>query len=294
MKWIAVFGMAVTCFLGSCVTSSDYAASETADVAEDPASVEAVDSAKVVVESEPPEPAPPPKPTFLVRSGSSYLSNGVLDMVTDYIYEDNLLIEERRTYSDGSPAGSVTYRYDDGLLTESTRLDEAGRAEAGHAYRYDAAGRLIKDTFLDSRGNPIFSYVYTYDGLGNRLTFEIFSSDEIALSYSEYLHENGKNTRVDSYSPDGVFQEYLERRFDSNGRPVLEVISDLMGNELEKKIYEYADGFLSRRESYVFTRKIGTEEYSYDEWGNVAIKIRYDRTGKMIERCEFTYIEVEQ
>jgi YD repeat-containing protein len=58
--------------------------------------------------------------------------------------------------------------------------------------------------------------------------------------------------------------------------------------------FEYLDGQLVRRESFVQTRKTGSAKYEYDAAGYLAVRIRYDRTGKLVETNEYSYIEVEK
>ena len=83
-------------------------------------------------------------------------------------------------------------------------------------------------------------------------------------------------------------------RADRYSRPPVEIVSDAGGGELEKVEYEYLDSKLAGRETYVRTRKIGSTKYEYDEAGNLAVRIRYDRTGKLIETNEYFYVEVEK
>ena len=74
---------------------------------------------------------------------------------------------------------------------------------------------------------------------------------------------------------------------------MLEVISDVDGTELEKVKFEYLDGLLAGREIYVHTRKTGSVTYQYDKAGNLAVRTRKDRTGKVIEINKYGYIEVK-
>ena len=234
----------------------------------------------------------PPLPVFLLEETRVILANGVVDTITTSVYEDDLLTEERQYYPDGTPSGLVSYAYDAGHLVRRTRTDGFGNVLSAHAYVYDRSGNLIRDSLLDTQGDPIFSYAYGYDGKRQRTQLKIFASDDILLSYSTYHYEDGKNVRVDNYSTLDVLQEYLVRDFDSKGRPVLEVITEVGGQELEKVRLSYSKGVLVRRESTVRTRKTGAEEYSYDEFENLIQRVRFDRTGKAVETNEYTYIEV--
>ena len=236
----------------------------------------------------------PALPRFRLQETRVFLANGVLDTITTNVYTDGMLSEERQQYPDGTLSGRVSYTYEDGHPSSRTRTDGSGNILSAHAYAYDQSGNLIRDSLMDTKGDPIFSYAYAFNAKGERTRLEIFASDDILLSYSTYHYEDGRNVRVENYSTIDVLQEYLERDFDSQGRPVLEVITEVGGQELEKVRYEYSKGFLVRRESTVRTRKTGAEEYSYDEFGNMTERVRYDRTGKVVETNEYRYTEVSE
>lgn len=231
-------------------------------------------------------------PVFRLQETRVLLANGVLDTITENVYQDGLLVEEREKYADGTPSGRVLYEYDNIHPVRRTRSDGFGNVLSAHEFVYDGFGRLIKDSLLDTLAKPIFSYAYEYDDTGRRIKLEIYASDDILLSYSAYLFEDRKNVRIENYSTLNVLQEYLVRTFDDHGLPVLEVITEVGGQELEKVRYEYSRGLLARKETIVRTRKTGAEEYFYDEFENLTTRIRYDRTGKVVETSEYTYIEV--
>ncbi len=233
------------------------------------------------------------EPEFRLEKVVSYLSNGVLDTIKKKVYQDDFLVEEQETYADGSPAGRIQHTYEDGFLVSSLETDRAGKVLSSFSYKYDDAGNLAEETLLDTSGNPIFTYRFSYDSNSRRSLLEIVSGRGLVLSYAEYKYVNGKNHRVETFSLLGELQEYLERSFDDSGLPVSEVITNVDGEELEKVVYEYNGDVLIERETFVNTRKIGSTRYEYDEAGNIAVRGRYDRAGKLIETIEYIYTEVE-
>ena len=241
-----------------------------------------------------PEPEPPAGPLYRLDEVSSYLANGVLDTITKMIYQDGRLTEERITYVDGSSAGWVIHAYENGFPVNSLKTDSAGKVLSAHGYIHDEAGNLIEETQLDAAENPIFTYRFAYDSVNRLIELKIVSSDGQILGYAEYNYSGGKNDRIETFNLLGEMQEYLVRTFDDTGHPVLEVVSEVSGTELEKVKFEYLGGLLVGRETYVQTRKTGSVKYQYDEAGNLAVRIRHDRTGKIIETNEYSYIEVEK
>ena len=252
----------------------------------------------VTPEQAEPEPKPEPeieavKQRYYMSASSSYLSNGVLDTKTEYQYEGKLLVIEQTFYADGTRAGSVENTYQGGLVVLKAKKDPSEITISAHSYRYDSAGYLIRDSLLDEKGNPIFSYVYDYDEKGRRTQLRILSNDDLLLSYAEYRYEGDKNIRTDIYSAGGELQEYLERTYNDLNQPVLELIIEVGGSEIEKVRFEYSEGKQTGREVYRHTRKTGSEIFRYDEFGNLSTRIRIDRSGSLVETIEYVYEEVQ-
>jgi len=232
-------------------------------------------------------------PEYRLASVSSYLSNGVLDTETTMEYESGFLVAERTSFADGSPAGLVSYQYQGDLISLSKKTDRFGNVVSARAFAYDGSGHLVREETLKTDGKPLFVYRYSYDPDGRRAGLEIVAGDGSLLGYAEYSYTNGRNDRVETFSSAGVMQDYLTREFDEAGRPILEVVSGTDGMELEKVIFAYRDGMLAEKETFVQTRKTGSIAYEYDDNGNLAVRIRYDRTGKPVERNEYSYEEVD-
>lgn len=303
MKRVAILIMIAGLTLWSCATapdetekplesdpeiesSEDTVVEQADEVSPELEGVQEPEAAEVSVETV-------PDPVFRLDRVVSYLSNGVLDTVTHKVYKDGLLVEELETYADGSPAGKIAYAYKNELLVSSLKTDRAGTVLSSFSYKYDSAGNLAEETLLDASGNPIFTYRFSYDSENRRERLEIVSGSGTLLSYAEYMYANGKNHRVETFSLLGELQEYLERSFNGSGLPVSEIISSVDGKELEKVVYEYSGGVLVEKEMFVNSRKIGSTRYGYDKAGNISLRKRYDRTGKLIETIEYVYKEVE-
>jgi YD repeat-containing protein len=293
VKRLAMLTLAVAMIFWGCATAPEEPAQQaesetvTQEAAED-TGTEVAEEAPVTV----PEDEPQAAPGYRLDRVVSYLSNGVLDTVKTLVYQDGLLVEELETYADGSPAGKTVYSYENGVLANSIEADRNGDVVSAFSYIYDDSGKLIEETLLDTTGNPIFTYRLSYNAIGRRTLLEILASNGVVLSYAEYMYSEGRNHRIETFSLLGTLQEYLERSFDDEGRTVREVVSTAGGEELEKVTYEYLDEMLTGRETHVRTRKVGSTKYEYDDAGNLTVRIRYDRTGKLIETNEYYYVEV--
>ncbi len=288
MKWSILLLLALSFIVFGCATAPDgekaappesTAAEDTGGGAATETAIAATESAEEVTE-------------YQLASISSYLANGVLDTVTKMVYLDGLLVEEQTFFGDGSSAGRVKHTYGERRVVLSEKTDRFGELLSSHTYGYDKRGRLVGEELLDADGNLIYGYRYTYDPQGRKNRWEILSDDGFVLGFAEYIYEDGRNTRVEMFDAAGDLREILERTFDAAGNPILELITDIDNNELEKTRYTYVDGQLSEKETYVRTRKIGSEQYEYNEEGNLVTSVRYDRTGQVIETKEYSYVEV--
>lgn len=288
MKWLILLLPALSFTVFGCATAPDgeeaappepRAVEDTGGGATTETAIAAAESAEEVTK-------------YQLASISSYLANGVLDTVTKMVYLDGLLVEEQTFFGDGSAAGRVKHTYGERRVVLSEKTDRFGELLSSHTYTYDKRGRLAGEELLDADGNLIYGYRYTYDPKGRRNRWEILSDDGFVLSFAEYIYEDGRNTRVEMFDAAGDLREILERTFDAAGNPILEIITDIYNNELEKTRYTYVDGQLSEKETYVRTRKIGSEKYEYSGEGNLVTSIRYDRTGQVIETKEYSYVEV--
>ena len=235
-----------------------------------------------------------PKPEYRLAKVTSFLSNGVLDTVTEMVYQDGLLVEERILFTGGSFAGRISYTYDRGAVATSIKYDRFGNPQSIYNYAYDDYGNLTKEELLDSASDLVFAHRYSYDPENRRVKLEILSGDGFVLSYAEYKYANGKNHRVEMYNTAGEMKEYLDRSYNEADLPVLEIIADTDGKELEKVKLTYRAGKLVRKETYIHTRFAGSEEYTYDKADNLAVRTRFDRKGTIIETIEYSYVKVEK
>ena len=279
--------------ISSCMTvepaqesSEGSASSEEVTVQEDGKKSEGTAQAKA-------EPEPIPVDRYRVTKETRYLANGILDLYTVFEYAGDVLTSEYTYFADGTTSEKVLHKYDGGNRAETVKLADDESVISGHKYTYDDSGNLVEDVLLDSQQKPVLSSAYEYDREGQKTKWIIYGESGSQLGYSEYHYIAGKNTEVENFNPAGEMQERLERTFDDRDRPIKVQVWNAEGKELERTETEYKNPGLTQTAFFMQTRKVESSELFYDEDGNLAKRIRYDRAGAIIEIVEYEYETVQ-
>jgi YD repeat-containing protein len=178
---------------------------------------------------------------------------------------DHAIVRTRFTYDAQGRMLTRTYAREDG---PSTPAGAARPAPLPHVttYRYDAAGRLV-DAHAEWEGKYASSTVYEHDA-GGRLVAE--HSDGSARGRKTYEHDaEGRVIReVDDALSDGIIDHAIERRYDEDGRVVLERETQLMDTRETEYAYDAAGNVLTRRERAVEPGTGATviDTYDYGCW----------------------------
>lgn len=182
--------------------------------------------------------------------------------ITQISYYENDLETVWYYYEDDELTFMEEYSYDENgnpLLTRSTPADGEQWITEFHN-TYDSQGRLTNVEEYEGEQTLLHSTVYEYQSDGSWKK-TVFNADGSVLTISGY---DADGALVLYYWYDeGVLTEYEERAYDDDG-------SMLFEHTLE--------------EWY---------EYTYDERGNMAVRIEKDpETGAILGRTEYTYIPV--
>lgn len=114
---------------------------------------------------------------------------------------------------------------------------------------------------------------------------------QVIQSETEYDGE-GRIVREAQFSADGVTAEQYVMKYDEKGLPVEMTILDEDGQALEIRRNEYGqEGRLVKTSIQYMDGSLGTTEYIYDEWGNLALKRTLDEDGNLEARESFLTVD---
>ena len=130
---------------------------------------------------------------------------------------------------------------------------------------------------------------YSYDTAGKKTVWKVVDDMDIVLSETEYIYENGLNTRININNAAGKLREYFILEY-QKGLPVSKKHYGSDDRLLDAYIYEYADGVLVKEKE---TRANGSVaaviSYTNDEKGNPVKTEIFDGNGKLKEWSETVY-----
>ena len=139
-------------------------------------------------------------------------------------------------------------------------------------YEFDENGTLRQMVAIDQDGNIFRVIGYNEDG-------------EIILSVSWY-----------DWDDDGVYDSYIEYRYDENGNKILRIETDAEGNILAYERYEYeyyGDGSVKTETAYD-QNGLAVEMYEYNEDGDIIVSANWydwDDDGVYDSYTEYRYDE---
>ncbi|MFW6343659.1 MAG: hypothetical protein ACOC2B_02850 [Sediminispirochaetaceae bacterium] len=255
---------------------------------------------------EAPEPAPAEKPeekqefkevqetVQVVARESAYYPDGVLDEYRVFTYKDSSAeVQKEELFSSSDELQEkIEYTYEEEWCTEKTAYGEDGEKRRTHVYSYDEQGNLVEDALYDSDDNLQSVSRYEYNKNGERTKWSIFDIGDSLLAYTEYTYEDGKNTGIENFSPNGNMEDYFILEYDGEGRLEKETWYDSSGKVEEYTTFEYEDGApvmeVVHRGNDSIKRKI---RYNNNSHGNPESVVYMDGGDNVQERVAFEYTE---
>lgn len=235
----------------------------------------------------------------LLSKRLSYFFDGVLDDYREYIYaeEGTALLEERLYNSENEVQEKKVYTYEGDLLVSMEIYDEKGEIRSIHTYSYNNEGLLKEDALYNGKEELQTRQEYEYGPGGEKTKWSVFGSSGALLSYSEYLYENGLNTRIENYNPAGELLDYFLIEYDDQDRPVKNTWFTGNNSVEESREFLYGSGALIeeivRRGNGSVKRRI---RYTNNDFGNPVEAVYTDAGGKVLETiaCEYSTRSVEK
>ena len=186
----------------------------------------------------------------------------------------------------------------------SSHFTEGIKDSSTIAYEYDDDGKIILKRNSDGKG--YYSYHYNYDSLNNIISqtyyrdesknesknkFELKKEYLIVSDSFSYQKTDPSQTKKIFYN--GYKKAYKEQTkyYDNMGYLVEEYTKFIIGNNKKKITYEYNEkGQIFKKHVYtnLAEGKKTTEEYSYDEIGNI-LEIKIFDDEKYITSKQFLY-----
>lgn len=152
------------------------------------------------------------------------------------IYNEDGLLVESSSYSDGKLLGTSYYTYDEnGREIELTSNDPDGNLLSTITHTYDKNGNLISSS--NHYGNHISRNDYTYNSKNQRLTTETRINDQLNSRVEYIWNKNSCYGTV--YSPEGTPMFKTLTVQDDFGNILLEETYDVLGTFTSRTCYEY-------------------------------------------------------
>ena len=223
-----------------------------------------------------------------------------------YEYDDKgVLIKEHIYYPIDA---TIEYQYNgDGLLENKTEIPDSTHRELKHTcYEYDAAGNIVseKEYYNDEAGLEKY---YTYEG-SNLVCIKCVKNEKVVgienmiydgdkLIEKSIINSRGVEGEGDKYvyNDEGVLLYRYEFACNTEGTRTAQHIHKYEYDEKGQLIAEYYTKKVYKMDVVVDVDNIEyykTDDYRYDENGNLVDEDEYDSHGKFVRNKHYTYIKI--
>jgi YD repeat-containing protein len=256
-------------------------------------SIEPIEAAPPIVEDAKVEIVSVP----VLRSEVFYIGEDILESEKKYTYEKERLVSVQTRNSFGEIIEEVRFEYA-GSEHPVKRFVYGPDGNLGslRIYTYDSRGNLVREELYNRNEQLQTISEYEYDQEGNRLRWSVKDGGGSLMAYTEYSYENGRTSRIDTFSADGVLRDYFVRSFEG-AKLKLEEKFDEKGASTGTVEYNYSAGRLVEIDVYRANGSLERSvEYEYDDKGSV-IRETYRRADDTVEQLierSFSYREEER
>ena len=174
------------------------------------------------------------------------------------------------------------------VRTERKRyLDKDNNIIRYYVINRNEAGKISEQMLFNGSNKLIAIEEYEYNDAGRTAEWRIYNGSKTLLSYNIYSYTNGRNTRVDSYSSNGILSEYFINEFDKNGNLICESAYDKDDNLLAQHRSTFRNGLIYREEFQGEDKKLQWYiTYTYSEQYLKVLKTTYSGDGRELEQLE--------
>ena len=157
------------------------------------------------------------------------------------------------------------------------------------------AGKIEEQLLFNGSNKLIAIEEYDYDDAGRTSEWRVYNGNEALLSYNVYTYKNGRNTRVDSFSANGILSEYFINEYDKNGNLICESAYDKDDKLLAQHRSIFRNGLIYREEFQGEDKTLQWYiNYTYSEQYLKVLKTTYSGDGRELEQLEQSCILYER
>ena len=230
-----------------------------------------------------------PNVRFLITELTQTTPEGSMKYVSQYDDEGKRI--EQTAYKDGEEQSVTTFTYDENG-NENGFIFVSPEYTTTEEWMNDEEGRIISRTSTTESPSETsvtvdeYQYEYTDDNGSYVMTSVTNGQSGFAYSYTY----NDKHALIEeTFFANGI--EYSRTKYDEHGNPT-EIIS--ANGETTTYKNRYAGGLLKETTQRNSDGAVQTKTvYSYDEHGNVIMKVQTDGTGAVVLTTEIAYVEFE-
>ena len=212
--------------------------------------------------------------TNFLRTG--YGENDIFEqkfVESEVLYsDDDKVLKERHFNTEGNIESVVENEYDSqGRVLSSSQFDEGEELSQKNVFAYDEEGKLLKKGCFYGEGSPEYATQYVYED-GKLVREDSYNEDE--FDYTEKSYEYDGNGRVKCQTDFDEDSKVMYRRthdYDENGRLSKLLYEEVMANDSRTYLFTYDDNGRKIKDlTYNFNEKlIAKSYYVYDEEGRL-------------------------
>jgi hypothetical protein len=226
---------------------------------------------------------PPPPPPPQVKLEQQLVKEIVLradnsqESVREFFYSVDGILQEKLFTAAGSLRETSEYIYENNLLVEHRTYGQTGKLTGKKTYTYTPGNLPQTESFYNERDALIMISYFSYDDSGRRTEWRTMDAKDTIMAFSHYTYEDGRLTETLLAGANGIATMKISVGYDREGRKILETYTNI-ADELEKKtafVYDDKSRLVSQEtlsRSRIF---LGKTVYEYSGDRNEPEKIYY-------------------
>ncbi len=235
----------------------------------------------------------------VLLSETKYQKSGHIDtkLVNTYAEETDRLLTSV-TYDGASEifeTATVSYNGNESFFSY---FDREKNLQKKRKTISDKDGNILESVLYDNAGKQISRSVYRYDAdLNKKVKWEIYDSSDLLLGHNQYIYENGKNTRTESFSPSGTLEEYYIYTYDADGNMTESVRYDRAGKKIAVTAFAYKNNQIISEKIFRGEKTLLNEiiyEYAEKDGKKTEKRIIKSPNGSVIEIIEKVFFLIEK